>query len=432
MIEVCMIQLRFLMACVTLLVFAAWVTAQTNPASPSPFELHNGDVVVFYGDSITEQRLYTTYIEEYVLTRYPQWKVHFVNSGVGGDQVSGGVGGPIDLRLERDVYAYHPSVITIMLGMNDGYLGPLEPGIFTSYSNGYRHIVDALQANLPQAKLLLIKPSPFDEVTRAAEFTPGYNSTLLRFGEFVGHLAQEKHSLCADLNAPVIAVLTKAKDLDPSLSHALIPDRVHPGSGVHWIMAEAILKAWNVGAIVTAVVLDVKATDVQTVNTEVSQIRKTKYGLSWVQADRALPRPLPSAETDPFADLSARTSDLNEALNQQNLRVVGLAQGEYELQIDELKVGRFDAGELDKGINIALLDTPMLSQARMVALDTEERNGIESTRYTIVHEDRTPTARETIKRLNAALANAMRRQWKDAQPLTHRYLLSSTSIAAGK
>jgi hypothetical protein len=123
---------------------------------------------------------------------------------------------------------------------------------------------------------------------------------------------------------------------------------------------------------------------------------------------------------------------LNEALNQQNLRVVGLAQGEYELQIDELKVGRFDAGELDKGINIALLDTPMLSQARMVALDTEERNGIESTRYTIVHEDRTPTARETIKRLNAALANAMRRQWKDAQPLTHRYLLSSTSIAAGK
>jgi hypothetical protein len=48
-------------------------------ASPAPvahpertdFELKDGDRVVFYGDSITEQRLYTTYVEQYVLTRYP-------------------------------------------------------------------------------------------------------------------------------------------------------------------------------------------------------------------------------------------------------------------------------------------------------------------------------------------------------------------------
>ena len=35
------------------------------------FFIHDGDRVVFLGDSITEQRLYTTYIEAYALTRHP-------------------------------------------------------------------------------------------------------------------------------------------------------------------------------------------------------------------------------------------------------------------------------------------------------------------------------------------------------------------------
>ncbi|HAF21319.1 MAG TPA: GDSL family lipase, partial [Blastocatellia bacterium] len=35
------------------------------------FYLKDGDRVVFYGDSITEQRLYTAYIQQYVYLRYP-------------------------------------------------------------------------------------------------------------------------------------------------------------------------------------------------------------------------------------------------------------------------------------------------------------------------------------------------------------------------
>jgi lysophospholipase L1-like esterase len=89
-------------------------------APQTGFYLHDGDRVVFYGDSITDQRLYTTFVETYVITRFPQLKVAFVHSGVGGDRVTGGGGGPIDLRLPRDVVAYKPTVMTIMLGMNDG------------------------------------------------------------------------------------------------------------------------------------------------------------------------------------------------------------------------------------------------------------------------------------------------------------------------
>src|SRR5512137_3224508 len=80
---------------------AAW--AQGN------FYLKDGDRVVFYGDSITEQRLYTVYTETYVVTRFPQLNVTFVHSGVGGDRVAGGWAGPIDLRLSRDVFPYRPT-----------------------------------------------------------------------------------------------------------------------------------------------------------------------------------------------------------------------------------------------------------------------------------------------------------------------------------
>ena len=54
-------------------------------AKDAGFFLHDGDRVVFLGDSITEQKLYTTYIEAYALTRFPQAKFTFRNVGWGGD-----------------------------------------------------------------------------------------------------------------------------------------------------------------------------------------------------------------------------------------------------------------------------------------------------------------------------------------------------------
>jgi lysophospholipase L1-like esterase len=110
------------------------------------FYLKDGDRVVFYGDSITEQRLYTTFTETYVLTRFPQLKVSFVHSGVGGDRVTGGWAGDIDSRLNRDVFAYKPTVMTIMLGMNDGGYRTFDEGLFNTYQRGYQHILESVKS----------------------------------------------------------------------------------------------------------------------------------------------------------------------------------------------------------------------------------------------------------------------------------------------
>ena len=47
------------------------VLAQGMRSGAGDFLIRDGDRVVFLGDSITEQRLYTTYIEAYALTRHP-------------------------------------------------------------------------------------------------------------------------------------------------------------------------------------------------------------------------------------------------------------------------------------------------------------------------------------------------------------------------
>src|SRR2546428_13516112 len=80
-------------------------------ARAESFALKDGDRVVFYGDSITDQRWYTAFAETSVLTRFPKFDVSFVHSGWGGDRVPGGAARPINLRLRRDRFACKPTVI---------------------------------------------------------------------------------------------------------------------------------------------------------------------------------------------------------------------------------------------------------------------------------------------------------------------------------
>ena len=58
-----------------------------KPAPKAPLgklDLQTGDSIVFLGDSITHQVLYTQYVEDYFYTRFPTMRLKFHNAGVGG------------------------------------------------------------------------------------------------------------------------------------------------------------------------------------------------------------------------------------------------------------------------------------------------------------------------------------------------------------
>ncbi|MBC7928735.1 MAG: SGNH/GDSL hydrolase family protein, partial [Bryobacteraceae bacterium] len=165
------------------LYFAAvtWCSLVAPVLAQDPFHLKDQDRVVFFGDSITDQRLYTTFVETYAITRFPDLRFTFIHSGWGGDRVTGGGGGSVVTRLNRDVMAYKPNVVTVMLGMNDGRYRAFDEQIFSIYSNGFKNIIKRLKTDLHGVRITAIQPSPYDDVTRTPTFPGGYNKVLLRY-----------------------------------------------------------------------------------------------------------------------------------------------------------------------------------------------------------------------------------------------------------
>src|SRR5437016_8188804 len=92
-----------------------------HAGSGRDFFFKSGDRIVFLGDSITEQYQYSTDIELYLTTRFPKWKISFLNAGIGGDMAFGGAS-----RFKNHVLDEKPTAVLINFGMNDGGYGKFD------------------------------------------------------------------------------------------------------------------------------------------------------------------------------------------------------------------------------------------------------------------------------------------------------------------
>src|SRR5438128_4680712 len=105
--------------------------------SAEEFFFRDGDLVVVMGDSITEQHLYSNYVEMWSVSRFPKWKLTFRNVGIGGDRSTGG-----NNRFKRDVLAHNATALTVDFGMNDGGYKPFNEQSFQVYMKGLQGIAD--------------------------------------------------------------------------------------------------------------------------------------------------------------------------------------------------------------------------------------------------------------------------------------------------
>jgi lysophospholipase L1-like esterase len=410
---------RAFVSVVLLLVLSSGLRAE------GPFAIKEGDRIVFYGDSITDQRLYTTFVETYVVTRFPALNVSFVHSGWGGDRVTGGGGGPIDRRLARDVFAYKPSVVTVMLGMNDASYKAFDQKIFDVYAKGYEHLVESLKRTLPGVRITLIQPSPYDDVTRKPTFEGGYNQVLVRYGEFVKNLAEKEGAGVADLNTPVVTAIKKATEISASGAQDLIRDRVHPGPAGQLLMAEALLKAWNAPALVASVELDAASAKIlKEENTKVDNLQ-VNGTISWTQHDMALPMPIDQKNSG--IALATKASDVEQALNQETLKIQGAPASKYGLKIDGENIAELTKDQLAAGVNLAELDTPMYRQAKAVHDLTLQHNNLHFQRWRTIqvpNERRGyPALTKAMDGLDALEADMVTEQRAKATPLPHRFEL---------
>ena len=61
------------------------------PCTAADFFLKNGDTVAIMGDSITEQHLYSSYVEAWALTRFPAWDLELEKNSYFHDRIFAGV-----------------------------------------------------------------------------------------------------------------------------------------------------------------------------------------------------------------------------------------------------------------------------------------------------------------------------------------------------
>lgn len=390
---------------------------------PAPFGLRDGDRVVFYGDSITQEGGYARFVEEYVRTRFPQWDVRFYNAGVGGDTVRGGGAGPIDVRLERDVIALRPTVVTIMLGMNDGGYKPFDPTTLAAFGEGYRAIVARLRQALPGVRLTFIRSSPFDDVSRPPQFAPGYDDALRRLGCYATTLGANERTTVVDFRDPVNAGIAAVLKENPDLARQVVPDRVHPGPAGHVVMGATLLRAWNAPSLVTRVEIDAAARRIVAAeNSEVSGLTAEGDGLSWTQLDRALP--LPISFEDAETELAQQAGADLESLDRQPLVVTGLPAGRFELEIDGQTVGTFADADLAKGVNLARYATPVRWQAYAAKWSIgsgQERQRVR--RDLLVAAAKDPALKATTEALAQHDEAAQRQRSVDATPKPRKYEL---------
>jgi lysophospholipase L1-like esterase len=437
------LQETSLVAALALFVVTVISTVAAAQTSTVPsFALHDGETVVFYGDSITAQRLYTKDVEEFVFTRYPRLHVRFVNAGVPGDTAAGGYAGAMAERVTRDVTPFAPGMITVMLGMNDGGWGYGSPAqIDADFQTRYSALLHALRQAVPGASFTLISSTPYDEITHGTEF-PGYSEMIDRLAGDVSHIAAHSQSpsdapvLFADFHRAMLDALERAKTRDPELAALLIPDRIHPAEAGHWIMAVALMKAWHVDPTVSSV--ELRAADASVITSErsaVTGVEKTANGLTWAQQDQALPLPLDL--NNAMTTLLLQISDLGD-LDRQLLRVQGLPPGKYDLRIDGKSIAAFSRDELDRGVNLALYKTPMLEQARDIAQKEDQRADLDHAafilRADVKHTAATGDTETAIHDARDALDAEMR---KHLNPADHRFELiraqpETNKDAAGK
>jgi uncharacterized protein len=145
-----------------------------NRALPSSLVLKKGDRLAIVGDSITEQKLYSKYIETYVLACMPELEVQSCQFGWGGERAPGFAD-----RMENDLVPWNADVVTTCFGMNDGSYRAYEDSIGNTYEAGMRRITDRMKQ--AGATVVVGSPGIVDSQTFAADrptFDQVYNENL--------------------------------------------------------------------------------------------------------------------------------------------------------------------------------------------------------------------------------------------------------------
>jgi lysophospholipase L1-like esterase len=308
--------------------------------------LRDGDVLAICGDSITEQREYSVFIETYLLAAKPVNNLRIFQAGWGGEKVPGFLA-----RIGSDVLPFHPTVATTFYGMNDGLYGPMSPQVGDTFQSALKNTVDALKAGGVRA-VVVGSPGAVDTTTFARPTTTSavYNKTLAALTDISQSVAKQSDSPFADVHSLMMDEMAKAKAKFGDNFAFAGPDGIHPGAAGHLVIAYAFLKGLGCDGDLGTLTLDLASGHNET--TGGHRILSAQNGEIQIESTR-----IPFCFLGDGASAMSERSmvDLlpfNQDLNRLTLKVNNAGKGRLRVTWGS-DSKEFSADDLATGINLA-------------------------------------------------------------------------------
>lgn len=216
--------------------------------------------VAIIGDSITEQKLYSKYIETYLLACTGRKDIRCFQFGWSGETAAG-----FKARLENDLSVFNPTVATTCYGMNDGRYVPYAEAIGKDCEANMRAVVTGLQ-RIGVKSIVVGTPGAVDTkfFVKAGASADQYNDSLARLGGLGHKLAAEFHTGFADVHREMTDAMTKGKAVLGADYDVCGRDGVHPGPNGQLLMAAAFLKGLGLDGDIGSITADMQGTSIAT------------------------------------------------------------------------------------------------------------------------------------------------------------------------
>ena len=335
--------------------------------------LRQGDFVAVVGDSITEQKLYSVFMEDYLLMCQPQLKLRIAQFGWGGETAPG-----FASRMANDMLPFQATVATTCFGMNDGGYSPMTPDKAQRYRQGQETIVR--RAKEAGVRLFVVgSPGCVDADTFHNDPAAAtmYNRTLQAERDIAREVAQAEGVRFADVIDPMLDVMTKAKAKYGKQYHLAGGDGVHPSENGHLVMAYALLKGLGCNGQIARISVDLAQDKAEA--SEGHKVLACAKGTVELESSR-----YPFCFFgDPASPGSTRGVleffPFNEDLNRFTLIVKGGKADRYQIGWGK-ESKEYSAAELAAGINLAaeFLDNPFSEPFRKVDGAVRNQQGFET------------------------------------------------------
>ena len=324
--------------------------------------LKKGDRLAICGDSITQQKMYSRLMEDYLRMCVPQLKVSVRQYGWNGEQVPGFLG-----RMTNDCLRFKPTIATTCYGMNDFKYRPFENSIGQTYQTNSTKMVDIFKAN--GVRVVLGSPGSVSKmptwVKSASGMVEDLNLSLCKMRNIDVAIAGQEKVRFADVFWPMLmGNYVGRQEYDTNYA---IPgnDGVHPHWAGHLVMAYAYLKALGLDGDIGTFTIDLKKNKIKVsaghkVISEKAgeyEIESTRYPFCPCEPEGQAAASYPVCGQDPVtSDNSIRSGmtlvPFNQQLNRLRLVVKNASAEHYQVTWgDESKT--FTGKQLTDGINLA-------------------------------------------------------------------------------